>query len=1404
MNFDVCEKTYKIPADFVIPTFFVFFRQGFVAFCFGTAAARVKGFARSRRLGRSTASRCGSTMPGLRLPGAASDARLAPRQPPQLADQRFGGHRNERVGEAARPGPGALHRCRACLASGVDGIALPGQEWCHVHAPPTPAPVARPGPVSAADAREPPLADGDEDACDVRRVRPRVSDDGGGILGLLNGSTQSAQAAQCFELQQGTLPDGAPSIAMTVEMDGSETQPASSQQVHAMHAAFARPPLQVVQSCVVSCESIEATLSALTIVRIDGSHARLGISYRRQNDELKHRCQLGTAPRCTGPSMETPVQAVRAWFERFKGGLAPQTVATIGAHLDGWECRAPEDDIMQAAHHPLVDVPPVAPEETSASQPVIASNNSSVQRGSWLHHLPLMDDVTPEHEWLHPVPTIAKVPQELEAAVLDIFELLWTTIAEAARAQDTVAQARAERLWHVIPKMLFAQPQRPRERSEEIQHVSNQAGEVKAVQARLQLFFSGQWRRLLDLAEALWPLHRERKAAQVLPTCDGDAARRRADAVISKCSNSGTSAALQLLMSPGVAPCNARTVERVRETVSRHRDRPLPPRTWVTNHIGQAAPPESSSFKRTLKRGKRGGAQDLGGWRYEYIQLALLRTSAFDALYNVTSLLATCKCLDATYDLFVYGKCTPIWKGIDGVRPLVCGSLFRRIAMSSLCSERKQRFAQHLGVENYAVGIKGALEKISVSLSCLAKLYPDHVFMEFDAEAAFCSMYREEMLEEMAECAPDMIALQAQWLTRETKAVMFVEQGAPEIIVSSVGADQGCSGSPVAFAMGMRRVLNRLQTRMRALAASLPASAARRELQRILGYLDDLLVIAPRHQAPQVARLVEESLSEAGLSINWTKSRAWCPSSLALPDGMPMPASNGGLVMCGAPTLAAALDEHGDLDWEHACPVGSDEFVEEWLSKLTTRIDKVLAAILALPFAATIGRPSVQVANLLLRQCVVQKVMHVLRLVDPSSTRDWARDVDSRVVKAWCALNNSHELSHSQIGLLRAPLREGGLGILSLESAADAGFAAACFESAKHVRSVIPEEYELDIPGLEGTAEHLHDAWGVDMWALAGVTRANICSYDGDKFQRCVMAKVTDFVVARWKHWASPLELAIASSAASGPGFPGSNDWLTARPTSKKCAFPDQAARVLQRWRLRSRLVEEGAECAYTIRTHNRVCSHPLTPFLDHVFHCCRAHVVGRHDKLRDIWTAIYTQAGCHALPERRGIGAAGPCKRADIIVSQGLLEPQRWTDVMVTHPLVESQGVWTGCGAGAAVVAAEAQKRREYRAAADSQGALVVPLCVESYGRWGEAAVSELRRLAKLRGERSDARATCDAEQVRSSSLSRWRRELSCGLMQGNALILLSAAPDSLGRPGRCHAAPASAPTLSELLVDS
>jgi hypothetical protein len=81
--------------------------------------------------------------------------------------------------------------------------------------------------------------------------------------------------------------------------------------------------------------------------------------------------------------------------------------------------------------------------------------------------------------------------------------------------------------------------------------------------------------------------------------------------------------------------------------------------------------------------------------------------------------------------------------------------------MSSLCRERKNHSSDYLGAESFAVGIGGCLEKISSVLQAVAKAFAGHAFMAFDAEAPLCSMYCENMLEGLLECAPDMLAIEA-------------------------------------------------------------------------------------------------------------------------------------------------------------------------------------------------------------------------------------------------------------------------------------------------------------------------------------------------------------------------------------------------------------------------------------------------------------------------------------------------------------------------------------------------------------------------------------------------------------------------------------------------------------------
>ena len=389
----------------------------------------------------------------------------------------MGGHRGEPVGEAAHPGPGTdFEEDAPCIHTG----ALPGARpalWrrlsnghdlqdAEIDSIPRTAmdqsesasggiDVEEAGLSAAVAAQEP----NDSETLPASRQHVHA------LHAILE--RQPARAVNPISRAAGGVginnEEAGPNAAVTVgSPNGSDTQPASQQHAHAVHANLEWERMPAAESVDITVETIEAALRGMTVIRIDGTQARLSLSYRRLGGELKHRCQLGTAPRCTGPSVDTAVEAMRVWFERFKGGLAPQTAATIGAHLDSWECRSHIDARGPLQGQPAAATVPPTLAARIDSQPINADSTPPARHRDWLGHLPKMDEVNPEKEWLHPVPTVARVPQELEAAVLDIFEGLWTAIADAVRACDDVAQTRAERLWHVLPKMLFAQPQRPR------------------------------------------------------------------------------------------------------------------------------------------------------------------------------------------------------------------------------------------------------------------------------------------------------------------------------------------------------------------------------------------------------------------------------------------------------------------------------------------------------------------------------------------------------------------------------------------------------------------------------------------------------------------------------------------------------------------------------------------------------------------------------------------------------------------------------------------------------------------------------------------------------------------------------------------------------------------------------
>ena len=85
-----------------------------------------------------------------------------------------------------------------------------------------------------------------------------------------------------------------------------------------------------------------------------------------------------------------------------------------------------------------------------------------------------------------------------------------------------------------------------------------------------------------------------------------------------------------------------------------------------------------------------------------------------------------------------------------------------------------------------------------------------------------------------------------------------------------------------------------------------------------------------------------------------------------------------------------------------------------------------------------------------------------------------------------------------------------------------------------------------------------------------------------------------------------------------------------------------------------------------------------------------------------------------------------------------------------------------------------ERKKFSDYMPRVGGHPILLVPLAFETFGRWGEHAVRELRRLARRRVERPDAQQAVHADPtaVYRGCLRRWRQEASVALQLGNYAI--------------------------------
>ncbi len=471
-----------------------------------------------------------------------------------------------------------------------------------------------------------------------------------------------------------------------------------------------------------------------------------------------------------------------------------------------------------------------------------------------------------------------------------------------------------------------------------------------------------------------------------------------------------------------------------------------------------------------------------------------------------------------------------------------------------------------------------------------------------------------------------------------------------------------------------------------------------------------------------------------------------------------------------------------------------------------TKVQDLIDRIVELPRLAGAHQPAVQVANLLLRWCVQSKCVHLIRTLSPVATASFCEDVDARVMKAFCDINEcGATFDDVQRRLYETPMAWGGLGMRPLYAVRNAASIGCWMHCLAHIRrfhgaAIRGFDVGWDPGGATTFSFHgeyrcaldaLHAELGLerDAFDVLGISVRDALLSEQPKCQKALSRAV---LARRFEAWRDTLDpksraLGILYGASSDGRRSLASAWLVTTPFGPRTTIPDQAFRLAIRKRLGMPLGNRQDLCRVQKGgrppggdprrpEQRRPCGKALLPHADHAQGCARQEIQDRHDGLEEMCAAINREAGHIAHTETEVPGVLSSTKkepiRADVLVREAAPGTWRCTEVKVRH-------TFKGTGELAFQDAAQTDemlRATEAEAHAHYRPAQVCPWVVTSFGRPGVEMCSDIRRLARLRLRQPDVARAVSVQSVQQLLLQRWRAELSCTLVLGDAQVYLAA----------------------------
>ena len=608
----------------------------------------------------------------------------------------------------------------------------------------------------------------------------------------------------------------------------------------------------------------------------------------------------------------------------------------------------------------------------------------------------------------------------------DIIPSVWPSIIDVPhRARDPFAECMQVALQRMLAapesadglKLALLAPQlllRPLPPGEK--------GVQRVVITRCRAFLRGEWEELLmgpgGSARGRQP---ERVLAEVtLERAAKDARKLAKEGEFRR--------AVQRLQLAHLAPPTAETVEALHAL--------HPPANAAVEVV--AAPPEEESevplpielerehFEAAIVDLPRGSAPGPSQLRYEHLRV-VHACGGGDLLFRVVRQLAVGTLPEEARPWFGAARLVALLKDRDGdtgapippplggVRPIACGEVLRKLVAKTICLQEAGRFRDHLcpdavagevaAVTQVGVAVPGGADRVVHQTRALLELNPDWVVVKVDAKNAFNTLSRRAMLAAVRRHFPNLTPFIDLCYEHDTPLFFRRERGHTRL-ESREGTHQGDPLGCLLLSLPLHDVL-------RAIHAEHPEVV-------ITAYIDDVFLVGPRAEVAAAYRdLVAGMERHLGLVSQARKCAVYSPAgSLSrglFPEDMP-----------GAGEVAAGGVEVLGV------PVGSDAYVQDFVSRRVRQLDQVI------PTLAHLRDPQLQ--YLLLRCCANARVSHLLRGVPPPLVAQAAAEHDRAV---WAGLQTvlpGPPLSDRARRVARLHIRLGGLGLPSAERLAPAAY----------------------------------------------------------------------------------------------------------------------------------------------------------------------------------------------------------------------------------------------------------------------------------------------------------------------------------------------------------------------------